>query len=151
MKKVLILCVIALILVGGVVCLSSPGIGDKTPYNTVNDFPGASLKVIEVFPEEQKVTVEYSYSGENELIYGSFHKFEVLQDGEWYTLELRQELTYPDIGYVVENGQTKQETYGWAGCGRLSAGRYRIVVETNDFVESGVYTEHVLAAEFDIE
>lgn len=153
MKKNLLLFVSFLIATNLISCGTSISIGEKTPYTIVNDFPGATMKVIEVNTDEEFITVEFSYSGENELSYGTSayeHEIEIYQDNEWHTLDYKK---YDSIGlgYSVKDGETHTEDYKYTRYGKLPAGHYRIVKEVMNFIETGNYTEHYLAAEFDIE
>ena len=150
MKKFFILLCVVMICSGLVACSSKIILGATTPYDIVNDFEYASMKIVDVSQEDQTITVEFSYSGENELLYGQYYEIEMLQDGKWYRLAQDSNIYFTSEAYVVETGQTRQKTYGGA-YDTLPAGHYRIIVEVDDFVETGVYTEYPLAAEFDVE
>lgn len=152
MKKIWILCVVAMVVIGGYLFLTAPEIGEKSTYNIVNDFSTGSLKLVEVSQKDKRITVEYSYTGATALIYGAYHQFEIWQEDGWHTLLPKQKnLSYFDIAYLVASGKTRQETYGWAGLGRLPKGRYRFVQEVSEELDkAGVGVSYVLAVEFEI-
>ena len=141
-----------LAVIAGYLFLTAPEIGEKSTYEVVNNFPKASLKIVEFSQEEKMITVEYAYTGETGLVYGEYHQFEIWQEDGWYILNPKDKnLCYPDIAYIVSNQAPKQETYGWAGFGRLSKGRYRFVQEVwEEMDKEGVGREYVLAVEFEI-
>ena len=153
MKKNIIFLVLILIATNLIACGSSVSIGDKTPYTEVNDFPGATMEVIEVNTDEEFITVEFSYSGPNELSYGTSsdeYEIEFFQNNEWYTLDYKK-YDAMGLGHSVKDGETHTEDYRYTRYGKLPAGHYRIVKRVLDFIEAGNFTEHYLAAEFDIE
>lgn len=146
-----ILAVAALAIVAVYLICTAPEIGDKSTYNIVNDSPNASLRVVEVSQKEKNITVEYAYTGETELVYGAYHRFEIWKEDGWYTIMPKQKnLVHLDIAYIINSGKTKQETYGWAGLGRLPKGRYRFVQEVSETVEDTRSESHVLAVEFEL-
>jgi len=154
MKKRWILGVVVVVLaiIAGYLFLTAPEVGEKSTYEVVNNFPNASLNLIEFSQEEKTITVEYAYTGETGLVYGEYHQFEIWQEDGWYRLMPKNKnLVYFDIAYIVSNQAPKQETYGWAGFGRLSKGRYRFVQEVwEEMDKEGVGTKYVLAVEFEI-
>jgi hypothetical protein len=129
-------------------------IGSKTPYDTVNNSEHATMELVSLSKEEKKLTVEYAYSGENELDAGAFHVLEIWQEDGWHSIRLPYNFGFTQEAYPVPKGQTIQHTYGWAGYGDLPAGKYRMVTQVND-VEEGLVSNHItkyyLAVEFTIE
>jgi len=146
MRKILVLLLCVIIALPLVAC-GGIEVGEKSPYDVVNDFEYASMKVLEVSDENQ-VTVEFSYTGEHELTYGEYFEIEMLRDGSWYQLENNSNLSYFDIAYVVAPGKTSTKLYAAGVYGNLPTGQYRIIVEVHDFIGTGNYAEHILAAEF---
>ena len=129
-------------------------IGSKSPYDTVNDSDVASMELVSISKEDKKLTVEYSYSGENELDAGEFHAIEVWKEDGWYSLKLPSNYAFNQVAYPVLKGENRQLTYGWAGYGDLPEGKYRMVTSVMD-VEKGLVSNHIttyyLAVEFEIE
>lgn len=153
MKKNLLFFVLILITTNLISCGPSISIGEETPYTTVNDFPGATMEVIEVNTDDEFITVEFSYSGENELSYGTSpdqYDIEIFQDNEWHVLDYKR-YDNMGLGYSVKDGETHTEDYRYTRYGKLPAGHYRIVKRVLDFIEAGNFTEHYLVAEFDVE
>ena len=129
-------------------------IGGKSPYDTVNNAEHASMDVVSLSEEEKKLTVEYAYSGENELDAGAFHVLEIWQEDGWHSIRLPYNLVFTDEAYPIPSGETRQHTYGWAGYGDLPAGKYRMVTSVNEvqkgFVSNDI-TKYYFAVEFTIE
>lgn len=129
-------------------------IGGKSPYDTVNNAEHASMDLVSLSEEEKKLTVEYAYSGENELDAGAFHVLEIWQEDGWHSIRLPYNLVFTDEAYPIPSGETRQHTYGWAGYGDLPAGKYRMVTKVID-VEMGLVsndiTKYYFAVEFTIE
>lgn len=129
-------------------------IGSKSPYDTVNDSDVASMELVSISKEDKKLTVEYSYSGENELNAGEFHAIEIWKEGGWYSLKLPSNYAFNQVAYPVLKGENRQLTYGWAGYGELPEGKYRMVTSVNDVTPglvSNQITTYYLAVEFNIE
>ena len=156
MKKKWILGILVVVLglavIAGYLILTAPEIGEKSDYNVVNDFPMGTLKMVELSQKEKTITVEYAYTGETSMRYGTYHQFEIWQEDGWYRLIPKaNNLTYPDIAYIVSNKAPQQKTYGWAGLGRLQKGRYRFVQEVwQEWDKEGVGRNYALAVEFEI-
>lgn len=129
-------------------------IGGKSPYDTVNNAEHASMELVSLSEEEKKLTVEYAYSGENELDAGAFHVLEIWQEDGWHSIRLPYNLVFTDEAYPIPSGETRQHTYGWAGYGDLPAGKYRMVTSVNE-VQKGLVsndiTKYYFAVEFTIE
>lgn len=123
--------------------------GEST-YTIVNNLATASLSIIEVAADKSNITVEYSYTGENSLLYGKPCVLEILKDDTWYNVKDSIN-AYTDEGYGVESGQTRSMTYNLSRFGTLPTGHYRVVLHVIDYVAPGKNTFYELAAEFDIE
>lgn len=129
-------------------------IGGKSPYDIVNNAEHASMELVSLSEEEKKLTVEYAYSGENELDAGAFHVLEIWQEDGWHSIRLPYNLVFTAEAYPIPSGETRQHTYGWAGYGDLPAGKYRMVTSVNE-VQKGLVsndiTKYYFTVEFTIE
>ena len=154
MKKKLIWCAAVVIClgIGGYLWATTPEIGEKSPYEAINVLSDASLKLVEISTKDKQITVEYSYTGPTSLVYGEYHHFEVWKEDGWYRLlPKNKNLVTLDIAYYVGSGKTSQETYGWAGLGRLPKGRYRFVQKVSEELDKAdLMKDYVLAVEFEI-
>lgn len=131
-------------------CSSSTGLGTPSTYTVVNDFPNATIKIMDVSTTENTLTVEFSYSGENGLTYGEHFEIEILQDNTWYTLSYDDKFMQPDIGYSVESGTPRTETYSLTRYNSLASGQYRIIIPVSEERLVGS-TQYILATEFEIQ
>lgn len=117
--------------------------------NNVNEFEDASISNISV--SDTIITIEVSYTGEHQLNLGRWFALEIYENGTWYTLPYKTEITWNHVAYHVEPNQSRSMEYDWNHAyNPLSVGKYRIVIQVMDFVETGNYTNYYLAAEFEI-
>ena len=115
----------------------------------VNEFEDATISNISV--SGTVVTVEVTYTGELQLHLGSWFALEIYENGTWYTLPYKADIAWTQLAYPVEPNHSRSMEYDWNHAyDPLSSGKYRIVIEAIDFIETGNYTKHYLAAEFEI-
>lgn len=119
----------------------------------VNNFEDATISNISI--SENAATLEFSYSGENQLHLAEWFVLEVYDNGTWYTLPYDIENSWELEAYPVEPNQSRSMEYNWKYVYEpLSAGKYRIVTKVTDFKEStfaNERNEYYLAKEFIIE
>ena len=122
----------------------------ETPYTIINDFSGASMSITEFSSEDNTITLDIAYSGENTLSYGTSYEIEVLIGDKWYTLNYdKTDQVLP--AWHLKNNEVRTEQYNLRRYGTLQAGHYRIVKDVLNLIETSNYTTHYLTAEFDIE
>lgn len=115
----------------------------------VNEFDHADISNISV--SDTIIKVEISYTGEHQLNLGEWFALEIYENGKWYTLPYKAEITWHQVAYPVEPNQSRSMEYDWSHVyNSLSAGKYRIVIKAMDFVKTGDYTNYYLAAGFEI-
>lgn len=151
MKKYTLLFGLAMLSLLFISCGTVSKVGEKSAYTITNNFSDAVMK-IESDLVGDKLTVEFSYSGEYEMLIGQQYEIEIQQDNEWYTLEY-DEKDISDIGAAqsVKNEVPLNIIYNLARYGKLSAGHYRIIVPVFEKTSSSLAAEeYILAAEFDI-
>ena len=115
----------------------------------VNAYDQATISDISI--SDEIITLTFTYSGENQLNLGAWFIVEIYEDGMWYTLPYDIENCFDLEAYPVEPNQSKTMEYHLESVYKsLPAGKYRIITEVSDFVETGNYTDYYLAAEFEI-
>ena len=122
----------------------------ETPYTIINDFSGASMSITEFSSEDNTITLDIAYSGENTLSYGTSYEIEIQIGDKWYTLNYDKE-DQVGVAWHLKNNEVGTEQYNLDRYGTLQSGHYRIVKEVLNSIETGNYTTHYLTAEFDIE
>jgi len=129
---------------------SSAEIQPEESTYTVNNFEYASITNIST--NGDVITLEFTYTGENELDLGEWFVLETYENGTWYTLPYDIENCWQLLAYPVAPNQSKSLDYNLKYVYEpLSTGKYRIVTSVLDFIETGNYTKYYLAAEFEIE
>ena len=159
MKKIFTLCLLTLICSTFICCGNSQSPNSTESNLTkksltqssyeVNTFDQATISDISI--SDEIISLTFTYSGENQLNLGAWFIVEIYEDGMWYTLPYDIENCFDLVAYPVEPNQSKTMEYHLKYVYKsLSAGKYRIITEVSDFVETGNYTDYYLAAEFEI-
>jgi len=132
---------------------SSSITSNETSENNLNNFPDASMVVIEDTITKTGVTVEFEYTGSNQGQYGAWYSIEVYQDDQWQELPyIIDNVAFNAMAYLVETGVKKQQVIVWEWLyGELASGRYRVTINFIDHVGPGDYSEFLLSSEFEIE
>ena len=129
-------------------------IGEESTYTTVNNFENAQLSIVEGSVTPESITLEFTYSGENELYTGERYYIEIMKDDKWHAIEdcLPENSIVPDIAYTAENGRPLIKEYDFTKkYYPLSKGQYRIVVDVSEHDGTiGPDKEYILATEFEI-
>ncbi len=140
----------------------------QNPQTTDNDFkpekPGKSIYVLNIFDEASmkvvkssvtpaSLTVEFTYSGDNECVYGSWFTLEVFKNDQWgelpYAFSEDIEIGWTAEAYPIAKGKVRLEDIDWEFYyGKLSDGQYRIIKDVLDVRENDGYTKYYLASEF---
>lgn len=114
---------------GWLAAFLSPAEDTKAPEN---------ISMVLTKQEDMVLTVEFTNSGSQEWMYGEHFSIQVLLDDEWYYIPATSKYNWGfiDIGYILEAGKTREESFNRTMYGELPAGTYRLVVEgmTAEFV-----------------
>lgn len=115
----------------------------------VNQFDGVTMIM-----EKYKATegeVEFFNGTEKEVTYGDYFDIQAESDGEWYSLQVPDDIAYHAVAYPIAPGQTSIWQINWEWIyGSLPTGHYRIVKDVMDYRAPGDYTKYYMAAEFEM-
>lgn len=149
MKKIFTLIPIILVCLISIGCNITPSTNSTKSTYEINTFDKASISDISL--ANGIISLTFTYSGENQLQLNDWFVLEIYKDGAWYTLPYDIDTDWPLLAYPVEPNQSKTHEYNLESVYKtLSAGKYRIVTEVSDFIETGNYTNYYLSAEFEI-
>ncbi|KAB2335604.1 immunoglobulin-like domain-containing protein [Bacillus mesophilum] len=126
---------------------------EPTPYETVNNFQGVTMKIKEGSVSPTNLTVVFENNSDKQGLYGEGFVLEKKSENQWFGVPSNvDEYSIQDIGYDLEPETVQEWEAVWEILyGSLDEGEYRIVKEIMDFRETGDYDEYYLTAEFMID
>lgn len=77
---------------------------------------------------DDKLTVSFSNQSSQEWFYGTYYYLQVLLEDAWYKIPMEgSDWGFHDIGYIVPEDTTNEQTYYLKAYGILPPGRYQLV------------------------
>lgn len=147
MKKIFALILAALVLFSG--C----GAGNKSlgvSEETITNTNIIKMKITEVTSEQ--IALEIANESKSEIGYGEAYSVEFKKDGEWQILKPKNDASFIEIGYILE----QESTCTWGDkmsriYGKLPEGEYRLIKDFTIYENGGTVAENVtLAVQFRI-
>lgn len=119
----------------------------------VNIFENAVISDISI--QENTATLEFTYTGNKQLLLEKWFILEIYENGIWYTIPYDITVTWEAIAYPIDPNHSINLAYNWNEVyTSLSAGKYRIVTKISEYVDSDISndtsSEYYLAKEFTI-
>ena len=96
------------------------------------------------------LVLESSYAGQ--CLYGEEFRLECWQEESWQPLPRTPGTGWNDIGYILEQGQSRQMDVDWVWAyGNLAPGRYRMGKTLMDFRATADYDSHQYYVDFTLQ
>ena len=93
------------------------------------DYSGMEIRV-ERMQNDQELVISWDNQTDFDVIYGEAFTIERLEEDEWVRCDMREMTAFEAIGYLLQAGQTKEETYHLSFYYDMSApGTYRFLTE----------------------
>jgi len=119
----------------------------------VNNYPDASMAIIDDSITNIGLTLEFNYCGEGEGTTGTWYTILLYEDDKWNALPyiVDGNISWNLIAYIVEKNRASEMSINWEWLyGELSAGRYLLVKQFTNHLGSGDNENYYLACEFNI-
>lgn len=112
-----------------------------------DDYPRVSMELSEV--TSGGATCVLINNSEMDLIYGEDYYIQDYRDGEWYYLDMADDICVDLIGHILLAGSERSIQHNWAiKYGKLDPGKYRVI--KNFYEEHYPANTYYVSCEFDI-